>query len=294
MDNAYCCVVAQHQDLLGDDDNDDKPSSPPLQDKSAEIGNAQNQLKSTNRSLETAKTDRQSVEQIIANQTAQLSALQTQLSSAKAAYETETQLLTTLKERQTNQLTEIQKLREELIHSESNLSAVRVEKAELEGVFLRDKEEARTLHRKMMDAGQEAEKIKQELERVKKEAKQQKGLLAIARKQLSSKESERAKAEKELEEATSEVASVIAERESVEAELAKEAEAASMTTSPERTLSPDSVTFAAQHPLPSTPDVSSAASLGRSNNPFDKLSTSPGTPVHWLHLNRITDFFTSQ
>jgi epidermal growth factor receptor substrate 15 len=223
------------------------------------------------------------VEQIIANQAAQLSALQTQLSSAKAAYETETKLLTTLKERQTNQLTEIQKLHEELIHAESNLSAVRVEKAELEGVFLRDKEEARELHRKMMDASQEAEKFKQELERVKKEAKQQKGLLAIARKQLSTKESERAKVEKELEEAMDEVASVIAERENVEAELAKEVEPSPMITGPQRTLSPDSVTFAAQQPLPSTPDVPNSASVGRSNNPFDKLSTSPGTPVYRFH-----------
>lgn len=220
------------------------------------------------------------MEQIIANQAAQLSALQTQLSSAKAAYETETKLLTTLKERQTNQLSEIQKQREELIHAESNLSAVRVEKAELEGVFLRDKEEARELHRKMMDASQEAEKFKQELERVKKEAKQQKGLLAIARKQLSTKESERAKVEKDLEEATNEVASVIAERENVEAELAKEVEPSPMITGPQRTLSPDSVTFASQQPLPSTPDVPNS---GRSNNPFDKLSTSPGTPVYRFH-----------
>lgn len=266
--------VGQHQDLLGDDDSDGKPSSPPLHDKSAEIGNMQNQLSSTNRSLETVKNDRQSVEQIVANQEAQLSVLQTQLSSAKAAYETETKSLAILKERQMNQMTEIQKLREELIHSESNLSAVRVEKAELEGVFLRDKEEARELHRKMMEAGQEAEKLKQELERAKKEAKQQKGLLAIARKQLSTKESERAKMEKEVEEATNEVTSLVAERENVEVELAKEIDVASMTTGPERTLSPDSVTFAAQHPLPSTPEILNTVTVGRSNNPF---TTSPAS-----------------
>ena len=213
----------------------------------------------------------------MANQEAQLSALQTQLLSAKAAYETETRSLATLKERQMNQLTEIQKSREELIHAESNLSAVRVEKAELEGVFLRDKEEARELHRKMMETGQEAEKLKQELERAKKEAKQQKGLLAIARKQLSTKESERAKLEKEMEEATNEATSLVAEREIVEAELAKDVDVIPMITGPQRTLSPDSVTFAAQHPLPSTPDISNTGTVARSNNPFGKLTTSSGS-----------------
>ncbi|KAF8626191.1 hypothetical protein AX15_005071 [Amanita polypyramis BW_CC] len=267
-----------HQDLLGDDD-DGRTASPPLQDKSAEIGNTQNQLNSTTRSLETVKHERASVEQILANQAAQLSSLQTQLSSAKAAYETESKLFATLKERQTNQLSEIQKLREELIHAESNLSAVRVEKAEIEGAFLRDKEEARDLHRQMVETGKEAERLKQELERVKKEAKQQKGLLAIARKQLSTKESERAKAEKELEEATHEVTSIIAERERAEAELAKDS-IVSVLSSPERTISPDSVTYAAQHPLPISPDMSGAGSGARSNNPFEKLNISSGTSCH--------------
>ncbi|THV08040.1 EF-hand, partial [Dendrothele bispora CBS 962.96] len=173
------------------DDDDEQTISPPIQDQSAEIGNIQNQLNSTNRSLDATKSERQATEQNLASQAAQLSSLQTQLSSAKAAYETETKLLSALKERFANQGAEIQKTREELIRSESDLSAVRVEKAEIEGAFLRDKEEARELHRKMVEAGQQAETLKAEVEKVKKDAKQQKGLLAIARKQLSSKEAEK-------------------------------------------------------------------------------------------------------
>ncbi|KAK0210424.1 hypothetical protein DFS33DRAFT_291638 [Desarmillaria ectypa] len=141
---------AAAKDLLSDDD-DVQAAPPRLHDQSAEIGNTQNQLNSTNRSLETSKTERASVEQALANQAAQLSALQTQLSSAKAAYETETKLLSTLRDRLNTQTAEIQKTRENLISAESDLSAVRVEKAEIEGAFLRDKEEARELHRKILE-----------------------------------------------------------------------------------------------------------------------------------------------
>ncbi|PFH46118.1 hypothetical protein AMATHDRAFT_70603 [Amanita thiersii Skay4041] len=259
-------------DLLGDDDETSSTPSPPLQDKSAEIGNVQNQLNSTNRTLETTKNERISIEQTLANQASQLAALQTQLSSAKAAYETETKLLATLRDRQANQLAEIQKAREELIRAESDLSAVRVEKAEIEGTFLRDKEEARDLHRKMMEAGQQVEVLKQGFEKVKKEAKQQKGLLAIAKKQLSTKEAERARVEKELEEVQSEVNVITSELHETETALTNISAAV-----PERGVSPDSVTFAASHPLPSSPPELSNSTPGRSNNPFDKFNLTQGT-----------------
>lgn len=266
-----------HKDLLGDDD--DAGTTTPLHDQSAEIGNVSNQLRSTNRSLDTTKAERGAIEQTLANQAAQLSALQTQLSSAKAAYETETKLLSTLRERYSSQTAEIQKAREELIRGESDLSAVRVEKAEVEGSFLRDKEEARDLHRKMIEVGQQVESMKTDVEKAKKEAKQQKGRLAIARKQLSSKEAERLKAEKELEEANGEVAAVTQEREEAEAELAK-VPSTMLSTSPDRAQSPvDSLSFAADHALPVTPDPSSpmatGSGIGKSNNPFERLAMSP-------------------
>ena len=235
-----------------------------------EIGNVQNQLNSTNRSLDSAKNERATVEQTLATQASQLSALQTQLSSANAAYETETKLLTTFRDRHSVQMAEMQKSREELIRAESDLSALRVEKSEIEGAFLRDKEEARDLHRKMIEVGQQVESLKSEIEKVKKDAKQQKGLLAIAKKQLSSREAEKAKIEKELEEANVEITSVTKELEEAESDLAKPL--------PERRdLSSDSLTFAASQVLPVSPDPSSPAGsiAGKSNNPFERLALSP-------------------
>ncbi|KAJ6500401.1 hypothetical protein C8R45DRAFT_67324 [Mycena sanguinolenta] len=271
---------AVHHDLLGDDD-DTGAASPPLQeDKSAEIGNVQNQVNSTSRSLATAQAERAALETTLANQAAQLSALQTQLTTAKAAYETENKLLAGLRERQAAQTADITKTKEELIRAESDLSALRVEKAEVEGAFLRDKEEVRALQRKMVEVGGEAETLKVEVEKSKKEAKQQKGLLAIARKQLSTKEAERAKVEKEFAEAQAEAAAIVSEKQEVESAIAT-LDALPIPTlpvvapaapEPQRTTSNDSLAFAASHVLPLSPDVGSpSVSSVKSNNPFDRL-----------------------
>ncbi|KAI6164280.1 hypothetical protein EDD17DRAFT_1885190 [Pisolithus thermaeus] len=259
-----------NKDLLGDDD--DTHASPPLHDQSAEIGNAQNQLNSTNKSLQAAKSERENLETTLATQAAQLSALQTQLASAKASFETETTLLNTLRERHTAQTAEIQKLREELIRSESDLSAVRVEKAELEGSFLRDKEEVRELNRKVIEITSQIATAKQEVEKVKREAKQQKGLLAIARKQSAAKESEKAKVDTELEEAQTDLANATKEREEEEA-----GSAVFLAEAAERAMSPvDSLALAAAQPLPLTPDLTGTISptSAKSNNPFGKLTKS--------------------
>ncbi|KZT74246.1 hypothetical protein DAEQUDRAFT_721142 [Daedalea quercina L-15889] len=278
--SPFAVHSSAHKNLL-DDDEPAHTASPPLQDRSAEIGNVKNQLSSTNRSLETAKAERENMERTLSEQAAQLSALQTQLSSAKAAYETETRLLGTLRERFSNQTADIQKAREELIHAESDLSAVRVEKAEVEGAVLRDKEEVRDLQRKMTEVGMEVETLKAEVEKAKKEAKQQKGLLAIARKQLATREAERARVQKEVEEAQSEAAEASKEREQAEAELEKEVPAP-ITNGHGTVASPDILAIAAAQPLPSTPDIptspsGSILSLGKSNNPFERVAMASGT-----------------
>ncbi|CDO69006.1 hypothetical protein BN946_scf184834.g13 [Trametes cinnabarina] len=278
---------AAHHDLLGDDDEPPQASSPPLQDKSAEIGNLKNQLNSTNKSLETARNERATLERQVTEQAAMLASLQTQLSSAKAAYDTEMKLLSTLKERFASQSAVIQKTREELIHAESDLSATRVEKAEIEGSLLRDKEEVRDLHRKMSEVGQQIEATKAEVEKLRKDAKQQKGLLAIAKKQLATREAEKAKVDKELEEAKAELQVVTKEREGAEAQLAQaqeeekqqqpSAQLSNGHVSPPLTVpSPDpSLIFAAAHPLPTSPDVSPPPSIaGKTTNPFERLARS--------------------
>ena len=228
-------------------------------------------MQSTKRSLTAAREERSTLEQTLADQASQLSSIQTQLSSAKAAYETETNLLATFKERHSTQVADIQNTRKELIGAESDLSAIRIEKAEIEGAFLRDKEEARELHKRMVETGKQAEALKADVERLKKEAKQQKGLLAIARKQLSTKESEKAKAEREHAEAFEELSSITRDKDTVDAELA-------IMTSPEpkvaqRTLSSSSLSFAASQPIPMTPDLSALPQV-KSNNPFERLAMS--------------------
>ncbi|THH31752.1 hypothetical protein EUX98_g2432 [Antrodiella citrinella] len=269
-----------HRDLLGDDD-EPSTSSPPLEDKSAEIGNAQNQLSSTNRSLDAARADRANVERQVAEQASQLSALQTQLSSAKAAYETETRLLSTLRERYAKQSTDINKTREELIRSESDLSALKQEKAELEGSVLRDKEDVRELQRKMTDVGMSVETLKADIEKGKKEAKQQKGLLAIARKQLATREAEKAKVEKELEDTQTEVQSATKEREEVEATLAEEpAPIRQIQANNVPATSSQEVLFAAAQPLPLSPEMtgSPATPATKSTNPFERFAMSASPP----------------
>ena len=263
-------TAPSNQDLLGDDD-DLARTSTPLHDQSAEIGNVQNQLNSTNHSLDSVKNERAAVEQMLATQASQLAALQTQLSSAKATYEIETKSLATFRDRHSAQMAEMQKSREELIRAESDLSALRVEKSEIEGAFLRDKEEARDLHRKMVEVGQQVETLKPEVEKIKKDAKQQRGLLAIAKKQLSSRETEKVKIEKELEEASAEVASVTKELEATEFDLAK------LSLPERRDSSSDSLTFAASQVLPVSPDSSSPVGsvAAKSNNPFERLVLSP-------------------
>jgi epidermal growth factor receptor substrate 15 len=221
------------------------------------------------------------LEATLANQAAQLSALQTQLASAIASFETETNLLSTLKERHANQNAEIQRVREELIRSESDLSAIRVEKAEIEGSFLRDKEEVRDLNRRMAEATTQITTTKQEVEKVKKDAKQQKGLLAIARKQLATKESEKVKVDQELEEAQEDLANAVKEREEAEAEGEKALISPQPLAESERVKSPaDSLSFAAAQPLPITPDFTDGGPLSpssvKSNNPFERLAMASG------------------
>jgi epidermal growth factor receptor substrate 15 len=279
-------IVASNKGLLDDDDDDDGPgTSTTINNHSAEIGNLQNQLQSTTRSLENTRTERSNVEATTQNQAAQLSSLQTQLSSAKAAYETESRLLATLRERYSNQSSEIQKVNEELIRAESDLSAIRVEKAEIEQGLLHDKEEIRELQRKMTETGSTIEVVKAEIEKAKKEAKQQKGLLVVAKKQLATREAEKAKASQELQEAAAEAQEATEEREIVEAAINKETTVINTSNglpfAPSPSLSGNSTAQPLQG-LPESPSSVSGSVTAKSNNPFERLAASPGPQSPFL------------
>ena len=272
--------------------SDDEPSTPapPLEDKSAEIGNLHNQLNSTNRSLNTVKDERADVEHRLTEQATELSNLQTQLTAAKTAYETETKLLAALRERYANQNADISKTRQELITAESDVSALRLEKNEIQNALLRDKEEVRELQKKMASAGGEIETVKAEIEKIKKDAKQQKGLLAIAKKQLAAREAEKVKVESERSEAEAELVEAIKEKDEAEDELAKEADIAIPTEVPTigndvvKPSSPDIPAAAIAQPLPDTPGDSVLGSPSprspsiKSTNPFERLTNASPPP----------------
>ena len=272
--------------------SDDEPSvpAPPLEDKSAEIGNLHNQLNSTNRSLNTVGDERADIQQRLAEQATELENLQTQLTAARAAYETETKLLATLRERYANQNADISKTRQELITAESDVSALRLEKNEVQNALLRDKEEVRELQKKMATAGAEIETTKVEIEKMKKEAKQQKGLLAIAKKQLAAREAEKAKVESERSETEAELVEAIKEKDEAEAELAKEVGVVVSTEVPAigqditKPSSSDVLAAAVSQPLPDTPggsvigSPSLRSSSVRGTNPFERLTNASPPP----------------
>ena len=269
---------------------DDEPSvpAPPLEDKSAEIGNLHNQLNSTKRSLDTVKNERADIEQRLAEQAVELSNLQTQLTTARTSYETETKLLSTLRDRYANQNAEISKTRHELITAESDVSALRLERNEVQNALLGDKEEVRGLQKKMAAAGAEIETIKAEIEKTKKDAKQQKGLLAIAKKQLAAREAEKAKAESERNEAEAELAEAIKEKDETEAELAEEPGDVTSAEGPAtghdiiKSSSPDILAAAMAQPLPDTPGGSVVGSprlpSTKSTNPFERRTNASPPP----------------
>jgi epidermal growth factor receptor substrate 15 len=284
------------QDLLGDDDEVIERTTHQLSSTSAEIGNTQNQLNQNTAAYQGAKTEREKLEAELAEQAVTLSQLQTQLASAKAGYEAESKLLATLKERYTTQLAEIQTTRTQLITAESDLSALKLEKTEVGGALLRDKEDVRGLQRRHRGVLEEVEEIKKEVEKARKDARLQKGLLAIAKKQLASAESDKAAAEKELEETREEAETAERELREAEVELAGRPRAPSFGAAQVSEPAPDGTetpSVRATSPVPSAPTTSpmsartaalpsqdvSNISIGspvssKSNNPFERLALS--------------------
>ncbi|KAF8306436.1 hypothetical protein DL93DRAFT_2088648 [Clavulina sp. PMI_390] len=215
------------------DDEDDETASAEAAAASAAttslaIANTTNHLTSTQRSLATTTAERTKLQASAADAAAQLSQLESQLASAKAQHETETRLVGELGKRQAEQVALMSTTRAELVTAESDLSALRASKAEVEGAVLRDKEEIRGLQKQLKEVGEASAEIKAEVEKMKKEARQVKGMVAIARKQLSTAEENLEKAKREREEVEREVQAANEELQAAEADterLTKEAEA---------------------------------------------------------------------
>jgi epidermal growth factor receptor substrate 15 len=214
----------------------------------------------------------------------QLAALESQLTSAKAQYQTETKLVADLQTRQREQLSNITKTRGELVTAESDLSALRAEKAEIEGSVLRDKEDIRDLQRNLKEMGEQTTFTKAEVEKLKRDARQQKGLLAIAKKQLATAEENAEKARKEASAEQEELARIQEDidRTNAATEALASATKAALTPGADDSIAsvvptPDPAAFPASVPLPETPEVPSPAILAKSNNPFGRLTRQNST-----------------
>ncbi|KLT43529.1 hypothetical protein CC85DRAFT_284451 [Cutaneotrichosporon oleaginosum] len=225
-------------DLLGDDAQESAASSVP--DASAEIGNKRNQLANTVRSLTDLQRNRTDLEERSASNASQLEQLESELAVARAKYDEETKIVAELRLRVGEQTARLSQLQANVISAQSDLTARKMEKDELEQTFLRDKEEVRGLQKRMKEIEDEKTGIKLLLEKVKKEARQQKGMVSIAKKQLSTAEGSRDTLQQQVREA--------------------ENAAAAETEVPE----------AASTPRALSPDATGTSQ--RSYNPFDRFS----------------------
>ena len=277
------------KDLLGDDDEVIERVTHELSSTSADIGNTQNQLNQTTTAYENAQTEREKLEAELASQAATLSQLQTQLASAKAGYEAESKLLDTLRERYNAQLAEIQTTRTQLITAESDLSALKLEKTEVGGALLRDKDEVRELQRRHKEVLEGVEDVKKEVEKAKKDVRLQKGLLAIAKKQLASAEGDKTAAEKELQETKEEAESAASELRVAEVELALQPQSPPLGPAQVSGFAPDgpkTPSVRATSPVPSIRSTTSPISAPTATLPSqDTSNTSIGSPGSFMSNN---------
>ncbi|KAF6767037.1 Ubiquitin [Kalmanozyma brasiliensis GHG001] len=229
-------------------------------DQSAEFGNKSIQLQSTEKAVSDLQSQRGTLESSIATNASSLAELETRLSTVRGQHESETKLVKDLEDRQQKQSAELKTLREDVIREESELSALKAEKDELEQALMRDREDVRDMKKRMNDVQTETKSLKEQLEKLRKDARQQKGLVAISKKQLATAEGDQDKTASEIEAVQ-------------RGELGDEEVGAAGLAPTSRGTAADSV-------------VSPAAST-RSYNPFDRFGagagSQPATPTTGQH-----------
>lgn len=251
------------------DDNDDADTHASLSAATVQLASLKSSHTETTQAVTSTSTTRAELEQQLLSTTREINELQVSLSTARAAHEAERTMVDELRKKNEEQKALLVRARTELITAESDLSALRVERTEIEGGYLRDKEEVRECKRRLGEVGAELQTLKATLEKVKKEARQQRGLVAISKKQVVTAEGEREKVDKELRNA---------ERDAANPSLVKQEEddspfdfapsSGSYVAPALAATAPAAV--AAALPLPRSNVVSPAASV-RSTNPFDRL-----------------------
>lgn len=195
--------------------------------------------------------------------------LQAKLVGLRATHESENGNVVKLRAKASEQATELNTLKSDLIRAESELSGLRSEKTDLDGQIMRDKEDIREMKRRMAEVAEETTKLKAQVEKVKRDARQQKGLVTITKKQLGTAEGEREKTTAALADAEKGVG------------LEVEGSASPFGAAFAPSAIPAGLQTASQIPLPQTPDriLSPALSVTsqKSNNPFDRFVPSPAS-----------------
>ncbi|GAA95685.1 hypothetical protein E5Q_02342 [Mixia osmundae IAM 14324] len=224
----------------------------------------QRQLTEAEKTEESLRTKRTNYAKTVGSNDEMVSSLKTKLVETKAAHETHQKTIVELQARQKQQSIELAGLKEQTISAESELSALRLERDEIEQTLMRGKEEVRQLQARLESVTTETNGLKASIEQAKKDARQHKGLLAISRKQLATAELEQDKAAGSLAEAQKDV----------------EASAAALP--------------AHASPIDSrglSPDVASPSSV-KSRNPFDSfappVNAEPSAQRSSGHLSPVT------
>lgn len=221
-------------------------------DQGADFGNKSLQLQSTEKAVSDLQSRRTTLEDSVATNASTLAELESRLSAVRGQHDTESKLVKDLEERSQKQNAELKTLREDVIREESELSALKAEKDELEQALMRDREDVRDMKKRMNDVQTETKSLKEQLDKLRKEARQQKGLVAISKKQLVTAEADQDKVASEIE---------AVQRGDVE-------------TATEHSAAPAHAEA-----------VTSPAASVRSTNPFDRFGTGasaspqPGTPA---------------
>lgn len=205
------------------------------EDSGAKLGNLVNQLSSTENGLSAIRDERSRLESETSSTVEQIKTLELKLLTARQAYQIELPVVEELRKKQVEQRSIISQLTGDAITAESELSTLKLEKEQIEGNILRDKEEVRETKKRMAQLEEETQRLKSSLESLKKDSRLQKGLLAIGKKQVSTIEGQKDDISNEMDALTQSLSSLAAPPEGIEAGSAPSVSAVSVPSLPKST-----------------------------------------------------------
>lgn len=262
------------------------------EDDGAKLGNVVNQLSSTENALSTLRDEKSRLETETGSTVEQIKALELKLFAARQAHQSELPLVEELRRRQIEQRSTISKLTGDVITAESELSTLKLEKEQIEGNILRDKEEIRDMKKRMAQLEEETQRLKSNLEILKKDSRLQKGLIAIGKKQVLTVEGQRNDISKEIDTLTDQIHSVAL---SAEGPLASSPGIPAQSVPSHKSTNPfERMMPATSHPEPSgSRDLNptshaTAPHVSVGSDPFSGASDDPAQPIAAPSPNTIS------